>query len=104
MAVSIEGGEPREIYASEDPNDIFDTHSSSWLPDGRYVVDIIDEDRAQYAIKLDSKSERVRISDRMGGSYCVSPDATKAAFYRRTSTFKLWLMSGFLPNAELAKN
>ncbi len=107
MAVSIEGGEPREIYASEDSKVLFDTYCSSWLQDGRYVFDIIrsqrQEDRAQYAIKLDGKSDPVRISDRMGGGYCVSPDGTKAAYYLRESMSKLWLMSDFLPNAELAK-
>ena len=105
MAVSIEGGEPREIYASEDPNDGYDTHPSSWLPDGRYVFDIIhDKGWAQYAIKMDGKSEPVRISDRLGGGYSVSPDATKAAYDTWKYFSILWLMSDFLPNDELAKN
>ncbi len=105
MAISIDGGEPREIYANEDPNYVFDTYASSWLPDGRYVFDIIrlGESSAQYAIELVGKSEPVRISDRMGGGYAVSPDGTKAVFYRLTKVSKLWLMSDFLPNAELAK-
>lgn len=102
MAVSIEGGEPREIYTSEDPKVLFDTYCASWLPDGRYVFDIVSsrrqEDRAQYVIKLDGKSDPVRISDRMGGGYCVSPDGTKAAYYLRESVSTLWLMSDFMPN------
>ena len=106
MAVSIEGGEPREIYASEDPNDGYDTHPSSWLPDGRYVFDIYNRknvrDRAQYAINMDGKSDPVRISDYLGGSYIGSPDGTKAAFHLGTNMSKLWLMSDFLPNDVLA--
>ena len=41
MAVSIKGGEPREIYASEDPKVKYDTFCSSWLRDGRYVFDMM---------------------------------------------------------------
>ena len=102
MAVSIAGGEPREIYAREDPNDGFDTHPASWLPDGRFVFDIIhaQDDRPQYAINMDGKSAPVKISDsgRLRGGYSVSPDGTKAVFgLWTTSTSKLWLMSDFLP-------
>ena len=105
MAVSIEGGEPREIYASEDPNDRFDTFPSSWLPDGRYVFDIIHEKgRLQYAINMDGKSDPVRISDYLGGAYIISPDGTKAVFHRGTRRTRLWLMRVFLPDNELAKN
>ena len=104
MAVPIEGGESREVYASEDSKVLFDTYCSSWLPDGRYVFDIVSslrqEDRAQYTINLDGKSDPVRISDRMGGGYCVSPDGTKAVYYLRESVSKLWLMSDFLPSDD----
>ncbi len=106
MAVSIAGGEPREIYAREDPNDGFDTRPASWLPDGRFVFDIIRRtqgDRPQYAVNMDGKSAPVKISDsgRLRGAYSVSPDGTKAVFDLWTiSTSKLWLMSDFLPNDE----
>ena len=101
MAVSSAGGEPREIYASEDPNDFFDTYPSSWLPDGRFVFDIIRRtpgDRSQYAINMNGKSDPVRISDSLGGFQGVSPDGTKAVFGGSYHNFKLWLMSDFLPD------
>jgi len=102
MAVPIEGVKPRKIYASEDPNDGYDTLPSSWLPDGRYVFDIIrytHGDRPQYAVNMDGKSDPVKISDYLGGSYSLSPDGTKAAYnLRGMSPAKLWLMSDFLPN------
>ena len=99
MAVSIEGGEPREIYTSEG----ISRRCSSWLPDGRYVFDMRREkDWAKYAIKLDGKSEPVRISDRIGESYAISPNGTKSVFGEREWTSKLWLMSDFLPDNELA--
>ena len=105
MAVSIKGGEPREIYASEDPKVKYDTFCSSWLRDGRYVFDMRGQNRrGQYAVSLDGKSDPVRISDRMGASYCVSPDGTKAVFNVSDFNVKLWLMSDFLPDNELAKN
>ena len=107
MAVSIEGGEPREIYAREDPNDGIDTRPASWLPDGRFVFDIIrrnPRDRAQYAINMDGKSDPVRIFDVSGSSYSISPDGTKAVNCARKWERKVWLMSDFLPNDELAKN
>ena len=53
---------------------------------------------------MDGKSEPVRISDRLGGGYSVSPDATKAAYDTWKYFSILWLMSDFLPNDELAKN
>ena len=37
MAVSIEGGEPREIWAKDQG---FSNKAASWLPDGRYVFDM----------------------------------------------------------------
>ena len=99
MAVSIEGGEPREIYASEDPQVRFYTPYSSWLKDGRYVFRILGEgDGGQYAIELDGKSAPVQISDNSDQGYSISPDGTKAAFNRLTKVSKLWLMSDFLPN------
>ena len=76
---------------------------SSWLPDGRHVFDMRREkDWAKYANKLDGKSEPVRISDRMGESYAISPDGTKSVFGEREWTSKLWLMSDCLPDNELA--
>ena len=107
MAVSIDGGEPREIYASEDPNEGFDTIPSSWLPDGRFVFDIIRRthgDRPEYAINMDGKSDPVKISDYIGDWYSVSPNGTRALFARRTRNSKLWLMSDFLSKTELAQN
>ena len=102
MAVPIEGGEPRKIYASEDPNEGYDTRPASWLPDGRFVFDIIRHthgDRPQYAVNMDGKSDPVKISDYLGGSYALSPDGTKAVYgLRGMSPPKLWLMSDFLPN------
>jgi beta-lactamase regulating signal transducer with metallopeptidase domain/Tol biopolymer transport system component len=99
MAVSSAGGEPRKIYASKDPNDFFDTYPSSWLPDGRFVFDIIRSgDRSQYAINMNGKSDPVRISDWLGGFQGLSPDGTKATFVGSYQNFKLWLMSDFLPN------
>jgi len=106
MAVSIEGGEPREIYASEDPDERFDTAPASWLPDGRFVFDILDreniKDRVQYAVSMDGKSEPVRISKNFGGGRTISPDGTKAVFNVGKSVKKTWLMTDFLPNNELA--
>ncbi len=108
MAVSIEGGEPRKIYASEDPNLDYDTLPSSWLPDGRYVFDIKRRnhgDNPQYAINMDGKSDPVRISNIPGWGYSISPDGTKAIFGGRPRIFpKLWLLSDILPNDEVAKN
>jgi beta-lactamase regulating signal transducer with metallopeptidase domain/Tol biopolymer transport system component len=99
MAVSTAGGEPREIYANEDPNAGFYTPYSSWLKDGRYVFRIHGEGyRGQYAIELDGKSEPVRVSDYAGEGYSVSPDGTRAAWHQRIKASKLWLMSDFLPD------
>ncbi|NQV33753.1 MAG: PD40 domain-containing protein [Phycisphaeraceae bacterium] len=103
MAVSTQGGEPREIFAGERVR--FCTPYSSWLPDGRYVFRILGRDQdnqAQYAIKLDGKSEPVQVSDYSGEGYSISPDGTKAVFNPITKVSKLWLMSDFLPNAEAA--
>ena len=89
--------------ASENPQVKYDTFSSSWLQDGRYVFDITHKkSRGQYAVSLDGKSDPVRISDRMGSSYCISPDGMRAIFNVTDMKVKLWLMSDFLPNDELA--
>ena len=105
MAVPFEGGKPREIYASENPQDYFGTYSSSWLRDGRFVFNIRSNPGGTFhcALSLDGKSEPVKLSYKKGAYFSISPDGTRAVFQNGKYGTKLWLMSDFLPKDELAE-
>lgn len=105
MAVPLAGGESRQIYATKNPEDRFDMESSTWLPDGRLVFDImtVPGGRLHCAIDIDGKSEPVKLSpDKIGNGFNISPDGTRAVFHRSKRTSKTWLMSDFLPSDDTA--
>ena len=105
MAVPLDGGEPREIYAHENGQDYVDTEHASWLRDGRYVFDIKFNPgrRFHYALSLDGKSAPVKLSPKKGNSFSVSPNGNRAVFDNGKHDWKLWLMSGFLLDDEVGK-
>lgn len=113
MAIPFEGGDSREIYSCKNAQDYVHMLSSAWLPDGRLAFDIRTIGGADggggllhCVISLDGESEPVKLSpQKIGNGFQMSPDGTKAVFHKLKSTpGKLWLMSDFLPNDELAKN